>query len=103
MPRILRSSSSASVYILRLDMVLCRLVSIGSAAVDMRRGSRAVAIESALLTGEGAILTCHAVAFGHCSSTHRGFPVAGHNNPSPMRAALRCDHTSLAHARGAVA
>jgi hypothetical protein len=47
MPQILRSSSSASVCIPRLDMVLCRLVSIGSAAADMRRGSRAVAVESA--------------------------------------------------------
>jgi hypothetical protein len=33
---------------LRLDMVLCRLAGIGSAAADMRRGSRAVAVESAL-------------------------------------------------------
>jgi hypothetical protein len=47
MPQILRSSSSASMCILRLDMVLCRLASIGSAAADMRRGSRAVAVESA--------------------------------------------------------
>jgi hypothetical protein len=40
-------SSSASTRILRLDMVLCRLVSIGFAAADMRRGSRAVDVESA--------------------------------------------------------
>jgi hypothetical protein len=33
--------------ILRLDMVLCRPVSIGSAAANMRRGSRAIAVESA--------------------------------------------------------
>jgi hypothetical protein len=47
MPQILRSSSSASACILSPDMVLCRLVSIGSAAANMRRGSRAVAVESA--------------------------------------------------------
>jgi hypothetical protein len=47
MHQIRRSSSSASMCILRLDMVLCRLASIGSAAADMRRGSRAVAVESA--------------------------------------------------------
>jgi hypothetical protein len=48
MPRILRSFSSPSVCMLHLDMVLCCLASIGSAVVDMRRGSRAVAVESAL-------------------------------------------------------
>jgi hypothetical protein len=47
MPQIRRSSSSASVHILRLNMVLCRLASIGSAAADMHRGSRAVDVESA--------------------------------------------------------
>jgi hypothetical protein len=47
MPQIRRSSSSASVRILRQDMILCRLASIGSAAADMRRGNRAVGIESA--------------------------------------------------------
>jgi hypothetical protein len=47
MPQIRRSSSSASVRILRLDMVLCRLASIGSAATDMHRESRAVDAESA--------------------------------------------------------
>jgi hypothetical protein len=47
MPQIRRSSSSASVCILCFDMVLCRLAGIGSAAADMRRGSRAVDVESA--------------------------------------------------------
>jgi hypothetical protein len=47
MPQIRRSSSSASVRILRLDMVLCRLACIGSAAADMHRGNRAVGVESA--------------------------------------------------------
>jgi hypothetical protein len=47
MPQIRRSSSSAPVRILRLDMVLCHLASIGSVAADMRRGSRAVDVESA--------------------------------------------------------
>jgi hypothetical protein len=47
MPQIRRSSSSASVRILRMDMVLCRLASIGSAAADIRRGSCAVDVESA--------------------------------------------------------
>jgi hypothetical protein len=37
----------ASVRILRLDMVLCRLASIESTAADMRRGSHAVDVESA--------------------------------------------------------
>jgi hypothetical protein len=46
MPQIRRSFSLASVRILCLDMVLCRLASIGSAAADMRRGSRAVDLES---------------------------------------------------------
>jgi hypothetical protein len=47
MLQIQRSFSSVSLRILRLDMVLCRLVSIGSTATDMRRGSRAVDVESA--------------------------------------------------------
>jgi hypothetical protein len=47
MSQIQRSSSSASVRILRLNMVLCHLASIGSAAVDMRRGSRAIDVDSA--------------------------------------------------------
>jgi hypothetical protein len=47
MPQIRRSSLSASVRILRLDMVLCHLASIGSAATDMRRGNRAVGVELA--------------------------------------------------------
>jgi hypothetical protein len=47
MPQIRRSSSSASVHILYLDMVLCRLASIGSAAADMRRGNHAVGVELA--------------------------------------------------------
>jgi hypothetical protein len=47
MPQIRRSSSSASVHVLHLDMVLYRLASIGSAAADMRRGSCAVDVESA--------------------------------------------------------
>jgi hypothetical protein len=76
------------VHILRLDMVLCRLASIGSAAAGIRRGSRAVDVESAPLIGEGAILTCRAVAFAHCSSARCGLPAAGHNNSSPTRAAL---------------
>jgi hypothetical protein len=88
MPQIRRSSSSASVCILHLDMVLCRLASIGSAAADMRRVSRAVDVESAPADSEGAILTCRAVAFTHCSSACCGLPAAGHNSSSPMRAAL---------------
>jgi hypothetical protein len=47
MPQIRRSSSSASVRVLRLDMVLCHLASTGSAAADMLRGSCAVDVESA--------------------------------------------------------
>jgi hypothetical protein len=47
MPQIRRSSSLAPVRIIRLDMVLCRLASTGSAAADMRRGSRAVDVELA--------------------------------------------------------
>jgi hypothetical protein len=47
MPQIRRSFSSTSVRILRLDMVLCRLASIGSAAANMSRGNRAVGVESA--------------------------------------------------------
>jgi hypothetical protein len=35
------------VRILRQDMILYRLASTGSAATDMRRGSRTVAVESA--------------------------------------------------------
>jgi hypothetical protein len=46
MPQIRRSSSSASVRILRLDMVLCRLASIGSAAADIRRENRAIGVKS---------------------------------------------------------
>jgi hypothetical protein len=47
MPQIRRSSSSASMRILCLDMVLCCLASIGSAAADMRKGNRVVGVESA--------------------------------------------------------
>jgi hypothetical protein len=47
MPQIRRSSPSASVCTLRLDMILCRLASIGSATADMRRGRRAIDVESA--------------------------------------------------------
>jgi hypothetical protein len=47
MPQIRRSSSSASVRILRLVRVSCRLASIGFAAADMRRGSHAIDVESA--------------------------------------------------------
>jgi hypothetical protein len=47
MPQILRSFSSASVCILRPDMVLCHPVSIESVVADMRRESRVVAVESA--------------------------------------------------------
>jgi hypothetical protein len=46
MSQIRRSSSSASMRILCLDMVLCRLASIGSATADMLRESRAVDVES---------------------------------------------------------
>jgi hypothetical protein len=48
MSQIRRSFSLAFVCILRLDIVLCRFVSIGSAAANMRRGSRVVDVESAL-------------------------------------------------------
>jgi hypothetical protein len=48
MPQIRRSSSSAPVRILRLDMVLCHLASIVSATADMRRVSHAVDVESVL-------------------------------------------------------
>jgi hypothetical protein len=47
MAQIRRSSSLASVCVLRLDMVLCHLASIGSAATDMRRECRAIDVESA--------------------------------------------------------
>jgi hypothetical protein len=87
MSQIWRSSSSASVCILRLDMVLCRLVSIGSAAADMRRGSRAVDVESAPADRRRGY-TDGAIAFAHCSSARCGLPAAGHNNSSPTRAAL---------------
>jgi hypothetical protein len=76
------------VRVLRLDMVLCCLASIGFAAADMRRGSRAVDVESAPVIGEGAILTYRDVAFAHCSSARCGLRVAGHNNSSPTHAAL---------------
>jgi hypothetical protein len=46
MPQIRRSSSSASVRVLHVDMVLCRLASIGFAAADMCRRSRAIDVES---------------------------------------------------------
>jgi hypothetical protein len=88
MPQIRRSSSSASVRILRLDMVLCRLASIGSAAADMRRGNCAVGAETTPLISEGAILIYRDVVFAHCSSAHYSLPAAGHNNSSPTRAAL---------------
>jgi hypothetical protein len=54
------------------------------------------------LTGEGATLTRRAVAFAHCSCARRALPVAGHNDSLLTRAALRCDHTPLAHAHGVV-
>jgi hypothetical protein len=47
MAQIRRSSLLASVRILCLDMVLCRLARIGSAAADMRSGNRVVGVEPA--------------------------------------------------------
>jgi hypothetical protein len=41
-----------------------------------------------LLTGEGAMLTCRAVASAHCSSARRGPPAVDHNYPLLTRAAL---------------
>jgi hypothetical protein len=63
MLQIRKSSPSAPVHILRLDLVLCRLACIGSAASDMYNGRRADTVGSQFpLTGEGAMLTCRAVA-----------------------------------------
>jgi hypothetical protein len=72
MPQIRRSSSSASVRVLRLDLVLCRPISIVGVVLSLE--------SQLLLTGEGATLTCRAVAFSHCSCARRGLPVAGHND-----------------------
>jgi hypothetical protein len=97
MPQIRRSSLSGSVRILRLDMVLCRFVSIGSAVADMGRENRAIGVESAPADRRRsytAILTYRDVGFAHCSSAHCSLPAAGHNNSSLTRAALWCDHTS---------
>jgi hypothetical protein len=47
MPQIRRSSSLASVRILRLDMVLRHLASIGSATADIRKGNCVVGVELA--------------------------------------------------------
>jgi hypothetical protein len=53
MPQIRKSSSSALVRILRLDLVLCRLVCTGSAACDTHSGRRAVTVGSQFpLTGK---------------------------------------------------
>jgi hypothetical protein len=89
MLQIRKSSSSAPVRILRLDLVLCRLTCTGSAASDMHSGRRAVTVGLQFpLSGEGAMLTRRAVASACCGSARRGPPAAGHNYPLLTRAAL---------------
>jgi hypothetical protein len=71
MLQIRKSSSSAPVRILRLDLVLCHLACIGSAASDMHNGRHADTVGSQLpLTGEGAMLTCHVVASARTVAAH---------------------------------
>jgi hypothetical protein len=72
MPQIRRSSSSASVPVLRLDLVLCRPVSIVGVVLSLQ--------SQLLLTGEGATLTYRAVTFSHCSCARHPLPIVGHND-----------------------
>jgi hypothetical protein len=63
MLQIRKSSSSAPVHILRLDLVLYRLARTGSAASALHSGRCAVTVGLQFpLIGEGAMLTCRAVA-----------------------------------------
>jgi hypothetical protein len=71
MLQIRKSYSSAPVRILRLNLVLCRLACTGSATSDMHSGRRAVTVGSQFpLTGEGAMLTCRAVASVRTVAAH---------------------------------
>jgi hypothetical protein len=71
MLQIRKFSSSASVRILRLDLVLCRLACTGSAASDMHSERHADTFGSQFpLTGEGAMLTCHAVTSARTVAAH---------------------------------
>jgi hypothetical protein len=71
MLQIRKSSSSAPVRILRLDLVLCRLVCTGFAASDMHSGRHAVTVGlQFLMIGEGAMLTCRAVASARTVAAH---------------------------------
>jgi hypothetical protein len=71
MLQIQKSSSSAPVRILRLDLVLCRLACTGSTASDKHSGRRAVTVGSQFpLTGEKAMLTCRAVASARTVAAH---------------------------------
>jgi hypothetical protein len=71
MLQIRKSSSSAPVRILRLDLVLCRLAYTGSAASDMHSGRRAVTVGLQFpLTGEGAMLTRRAIASARTVAVH---------------------------------
>jgi hypothetical protein len=63
MLQIRKSSSSAPMRILRLDLVLCRLACTEPGASDMHSGRRADTVGSQFpLTSEGTMLTCRAVA-----------------------------------------
>jgi uncharacterized metal-binding protein len=71
MLKIRKSSSSAPVRILRLDLVLCRLACTGPAASDMHSGRRADTVGSQFpLAGKGAMLTCRAVASARTVAAH---------------------------------
>jgi hypothetical protein len=71
MLQIWKSSSPAPVRILGLDLILCRLACTGSAASDMHSGGRADTVGSQFpLTGEGAMLTCRAVASARTVTAH---------------------------------
>jgi hypothetical protein len=71
MLQIRKSSSSAPVRILHLDLVLCHLAYTGSAASDMHSGRRADTVGSQFpLTGERAMLSYHAVASARTIAAH---------------------------------
>jgi hypothetical protein len=72
MPRILRSSSSASVRILRLDLVLCCLTCAESAASNMHseRCADTVVGSQFPLTYKGVMLTCCAVGSARPVAAH---------------------------------
>jgi hypothetical protein len=69
-------------------MILCCLASIESPVADMRRGSRAIDVESAPANRRRGYTDLPCCTFAHCSSAHSGLPAAGHNKSSPTCAAL---------------